>query len=70
VSIFWLVISALVGFLLGRFYAWGKYHNPEFHEKIALEIAKLRLKRKQVEYQEAQVHLKTNAVYDQIKGSR
>lgn len=41
----WFVVGLIAGCILGRWYAWMKYHFPESQEMIAYKTSKIREKR-------------------------
>jgi hypothetical protein len=51
-TIFLCILSLILGFVLGRIYAWMKYHYPEFQEQVKLKAAKYRTERAMYEAQE------------------
>jgi hypothetical protein len=48
-EMFWLLVGACIGILLGRWYEWMKWHYPESKEMIAVKLAQRRLERLRLE---------------------
>ena len=46
------ILCLVIGFALGRWYGWMKYHYPEFQEAIKLKAAKYRAERARYEAEE------------------
>lgn len=60
----WLVLGAIFGFLIGRYYAYMKYHYPENQEKIRVMIARHRLQRIQIEEKEEEIKARIDESLD------
>ena len=60
-----VVLAALAGFGLGRWYAWAKYSYPENVEMIRVKVAKQRAERAKYEAEEERLRAKINDSLDE-----